>query len=163
MPVSIEKRDLLYIVLSRLEASLLAGDALSRRALQDLVFVAQSWGLPLEYGFSFSLKGPHSNSLLPDILHLQQRRGSYQRRTRTMTLTTKAERQIALLKGFIDEVKEDRRRLHLVSSVMFLGPRLGLDKHGIVAHFQRYAPEYFPFEIAEVVDLINERTPVRIP
>jgi len=47
--------------------------------------------------------------------------------------------------------------------VMFLGTRLGLDKHGIVAHFQRYAPEFFPFEIAEVVDLVNEGTPVRIP
>ena len=163
MPVAIEKRDLLYIVLSRLEASLLAGDALSRRALQDLVFIAQAWGIPLEYEFSFSLKGPHSNALLPDILHLQQRRGSYQRRTRTMTLSARAERRIALLKDFVDEVKEDRRRLHLVSSVMFLGTRLGLDRHGIVAHFRRYSPEYFPFEISEIVDLVNERTPVRIP
>ncbi|NIP36336.1 MAG: hypothetical protein GWN18_15380, partial [Thermoplasmata archaeon] len=61
------------MVLSRLEAQLLAGDALSRRTLQDMVYIAQAWGLPLDYEFTYSLKGPYSNELVPDIMKVQQK------------------------------------------------------------------------------------------
>ncbi len=161
--MALDKLDMLYVVLSRIEGSLLAGDALSRRTLQDIVFIAQSWGLPLEYEFAFSLKGPHSNELVPDILHVQARSGTYARRTRGARLRPEVRRDIEALKGFIDDIKEDRRQLHLVASVMFLGGRLGLGRRRIVEHFRKYAPEYFPFEIAEVIELVNERTPLRIP
>ncbi len=160
--MAVEGRDLLYIVLSRLEGSLLAGDALSRRALQDIVCIAQAWGLPLGYEFTFSLKGPQSNGLLPDIMELQSRTGTYARRARGLRVGRDLSRALDSLGAFVGPLREDRRRLHLVSSVMFLGGQMGLTRRKIVEHFRRYAPEYFPFEIAEVIELVNERTPLRI-
>jgi hypothetical protein len=160
--VAVDRFDILYMVLFRIEGSLLAGDALSRRTLQDMVFIAQSWGLPLEYEFTFSLKGPHSNGLLPDILHVQAKSGTYARRTKGVRLRPEVRRDLESLKAFIDDIKEDRRQLHLVASVMFLGGRLGLGRRRIVEHFRNYAPEYFPFEIAEVIELVNATGRMRI-
>jgi hypothetical protein len=161
--MSIERLDLLFIVLSRLEASLLAGDALSRRTLQDMVFIAQAWGLPLEYQFTYSLKGPYSNELVPDIVLLQQKRGTYARRTRQLRLRPEAEEQLRTLKAFMDDLMEDMRRLHIVASIMFMGHRYKMDRREIIEYYTRFNPEYFPFEIAEVVDQVNQRTRVRIP
>jgi len=160
--MAIDRLDLLYIVLSRLEASLLAGDALSRRTLQDMVFIAQAWGLPLDYEFTYSLKGPYSNDLVPDILAVQQRRGTFERRTRTLKLRPDAEEQLVTLSAFIGELMEDRRHLHMVASIMYLGSRYKMDRREIIEYFSRFTPEYFPFEIAEVVDQVNDRTRVKI-
>ena len=160
--MAVDRRDLLYLVLSRLEAQLLAGDALSRRALQDMVYIAQAWGLPLDYHFTYSLKGPYSNELVPDIVNLQQRRGTYERRTRGLKLRPEAEERLRTLQTFMEELMEDRRRLHMVSSVMFLGERYGMERREIIEYYTRFNPEYFPFEIAEVVDQVNRSTRVRI-
>jgi uncharacterized protein YwgA len=160
--VAIEKRDLLYIVLTRLGGSLLAGDALGRRILQDLVYIAVCWELPLDYEFKFSLKGPYSNDLVPDILHLQQRQGTFERRTRDLKLRPEAEERLESLSRFVDTLREDRRMLHLVASIMFLGKRYQMTRKEIVEYYQRFAPEYFPFEIAELVDLVNKNTTVSI-
>jgi len=160
--MAVQGRDLLYIVLSRLEGSLLAPDALSRRALQDTVCIAQVWGLPLGYEFKYSLKGPHSNALLPDIMELQSRTGTYERRAKALRTGRDLSRALDALGAFLGPLREDRRRLHLVASVMFLGGPMGLTRRKIIEHFRRYAPEYFPFEVAEVIDLVNERTPLRI-
>lgn len=157
-----DRRDLLFIVLSRLEASLLAGDALSRRTLQDMVFIAQAWGLPLEYEFSYSLKGPFSNELLPDIVHIQQRQGTYERRTRGVRLRPEVEEGLEALRAFMEGLMEDRRRLHMVSSIMFMGARYKMDRREIIEYFARFNPEYFPFEIADIVDQVNRDTRVRI-
>ena len=157
-----DRRDLLFIVLSRLEASLLAGDALSRRTLQDMVFIAQAWGLPLEYEFSYSLKGPFSNELLPDIVHIQQRRGTYERRTRGLKLRAEVEEDLVALRAFMAGLMEDRRRLHMVSSIMFMGARYRMDRREIIEYFARFNPEYFPFEVADIVDQVNRDTRVRI-
>jgi len=163
MATAVQGRDLLYIVLSRLEGSLLAPDALSRRALQDIVCIAQAWGLPLGYEFTYSLKGPQSNALLPDIMELQSRTGTYERRSRTLRTGRDLSRALDGLEAFLAPLREDRRRLHLVASVMLLGGQMGLTRRSIIEHFRRYAPEYFPFEIADVIDLVNEGTPLRIP
>ena len=160
--VAIDKRDLLFIVLTRLGGSLLADDALGRRILQDLVYIAICWDLPLDYAFKFSLKGPYSNDLVPDILHLQQKAGSFERRTRDLKLRSEAEERLQAVKRFVDTLMEDRRRLHLVASIMFLGKRYQMNRREIVEYYQRFAPEYFPFEIAEIVDLVNQNTTVRI-
>lgn len=157
-----DRRDLLFIVLSRLEASLLAGDALSRRTLQDMVFIAQAWGLPLEYEFSYSLKGPFSNELLPDIVHIQQRQGTYERRTRGVRLRPEVEEGLEALRAFMEGLMEDRRRLHMVSSIMFMGARYKMDRREIIEYFARFNPEYFPFEITDIVDQVNRDTRVRI-
>jgi hypothetical protein len=161
--MAIDRRDLLFLVLSRLEASLLAGDALSRRTLQDMVYIAQAWGLPLDYDFTYSLKGPYSNELVPDIVHLQQRRGSFERRTRGLRMRPEVEGQLEALKDFMTELMEDRRRLHMVASVMFLGERYKMRKREIIEYFTKFTPEYFPFEISDIVDQVNDRTRVRIP
>ncbi len=161
--MAIDRLDLLYIVLSRLEASLLAGDALSRRTLQDMVYISQAWGLPLDYRFTYSLKGPFCNELVPDIVQLQQRRGTYERRTRQLKLRPEAEEQLVGLKAFIDRLMEDRRRLHMVASIMFMGQRYSMDRREIIEYYTRFDPEFFPFEIAEVVDQVNSETRVRIP
>ncbi len=160
--MAIDRLDLLYMVLSRLEASLLAGDALSRRALQDMVFISQAWGLPLDYEFTYSLKGPYSNQLVPDIMKVQQRRGSFERRTRSLRLRPEAEDRMASLVAFMRPLMEDRRRLHMVASVMFLGERYKMDRREIIEYFTRFDPEYFPFEIAEVIDQVNAETRVKI-
>lgn len=160
--MAIDRLDLLYIVLTRLEASLLAGDALSRRTLQDLVYIAQAWGLPLDYEFTYSLKGPHSNDLVPDILAVQQRRGTFDRRTRQLRLRPEAEEQLVSLKAFVDGLREDRRRLHMVASIMFLGDRYRMDRREIIEYYTRFNPEYFPFEISEVIDQVIAGTRVRI-
>ncbi len=160
--MAIDRLDLLYIVLTRIETSLLAGDALSRRTLQDLVFIAQAWGLPLEYEFTYSLKGPHSNDLVPDILAVQQRSGTLERRTRQLRLRPEAEEQLVTLKAFVDGLREDRRRLHMVASIMFLGDRYRMDRRGIIEHYSRFNPEYFPFEISEIIDQVNAVTRLRI-
>ncbi len=160
--MAIERLDLLFIVLSRMEASLLAGDALSRRTLQDMVYISQAWGLPLEYQFTYSLKGPYSNELVPDIVHLQQRQGTYERRTRQLRLRPEAEEQLTTLKVFMDGLMEDRRRLHMVACIMFMGERYKMDRREIIEYYTRFDPEYFPFEIAEIVDQVNTQTRVRI-
>ena len=160
--MAIDRLDLLYIVLSRLEASLLAGDALSRRTLQDMVYIAQAWGLPLGYEFSYSLKGPYSNDLVPDILAIQQRKGTFERRTRGLKLRPEAEEQLTALVAFMDELMEDRRRLHMVASIMYLSVRYKMDRREIIEYFTRFTPEYFPFEIADVVDQVNSGTRVKI-
>ncbi len=160
--MAIDRLDLLYIVLSRLEASLLAGDALSRRTLQDMVYIAQAWGLPLDYEFTYSLKGPYSNELVPDILAIQQRKGTFERRTRGLKLRPEAEEQLTALAVYMEELMEDRRRLHMVASIMYLGARYKMDRREIIEYFTRFTPEYFPFEIAEVVDQVNDRTRVKI-
>lgn len=160
--MAIDRLDLLYVVLTRVEASLLAGDALSRRTLQDLVYIAQAWGLPLDYEFTYSLKGPHSNDLVPDILAVQQRRGTFDRRTRQLKLRPEAEEQLVTLKAFVDGLKEDRRRLHIVASIMFLGDRYRMDRRKIIEYYTRVTPEYFPFEISEIIDQVNAETRVRI-
>lgn len=160
--MAIDRLDLLYIVLTRMEASLLAGDALSRRTLQDLVYIAQAWGLPLDYEFTYSLKGPHSNDLVPDILAVQQRRGTFDRRTRQLRLRPEAEEQLVSLKAFVDGLREDRRRLHMVASIMFLGDRYRMDRREIIEYYTRFNPEYFPFEISEVIDQVIAGTRVRI-
>ena len=157
-----DRRDLLFIVLSRLEASLLAGDALSRRTLQDMVYIAEAWGLPLDYHFTYSLKGPYSNELVPDIVHIQQRRGTYERRTRGLKMRPGAEESLTTLKSFMDQLMEDRRRLHMVASIMFLGERYKMDRKEIIEYYTRFNPEYFPFEISEVVDLVNAETTIAI-
>jgi hypothetical protein len=161
--MAIDRLDLLYMVLSRLEASLLAGDALSRRNLQDMVYISQAWGLPLDYEFTYSLKGPYSNELLPDIMAVQQRRGSFQRRTRTLKLRPEAEDLLVSLKAFMTPLMEDRRRLHMVSSVMFLGGRYRMDRREIIEYYTRFDPEYFPFEVSEVIDQVNAETRLSIP
>jgi hypothetical protein len=158
----IDRRDLLFIVLSRIEASLLAGDALSRRALQDMVFIAQAWGLPLEYEFTYSLKGPYSNELLPDIMALQQRRGTFDRRTRDLKLRSGAENRLSTLESFMEGLMEDRRLLHMVASIIYLGQRYKMRRKEIIEYFTRFTPEYFPFEISDVVDKVNRETPLRI-
>ena len=160
--MAIDRLDLLYIVLTRVEASLLAGDALSRRTLQDMVYIAQAWGLPLDYEFTYSLKGPHSNDLVPDILAVQQRRGTFDRRTRQLKLRPEAEEQLVTLKAFVDGLREDRRRLHMVASIMFLGDRYRMDRREIIEYYTRFNPEYFPFEISEIIDQVNAETRVRI-
>jgi len=160
--MAIDRLDLLYVVLTRVEASLLAGDALSRRTLQDLVYIAQAWGLPLDYEFTYSLKGPHSNDLVPDILAVQQRRGTFDRRTRQLKLRPEAEEQLVALKAFVDGLREDRRRLHIVASIMFLGDRYRMDRRKIIEYYTRVTPEYFPFEISEIIDQVNAETRVRI-
>lgn len=160
--MAIDRLDLLYVVLTRVEASLLAGDALSRRTLQDMVYIAQAWGLPLDYEFTYSLKGPHSNDLVPDILAVQQRRGTFDRRTRQLKLRPEAEEQLVTLKAFVDGLREDRRRLHIVASIMFLGDRYRMDRRKIIEYYTRVTPEYFPFEISEIIDQVNAETRVRI-
>ena len=160
--MAIDRLDLLYMVLSRLEASLLAGDALSRRALQDMVYISQAWGLPLDYEFTYSLKGPYSNELVPDIMRVQQKRGSFERRTRALKLRPEAEGRMTTLARFMRPLMEDRRRLHVVASVMFLGVRYRMGRREIIEYYTRFNPEYFPFEIAEVIDQVNAETRVRI-
>jgi hypothetical protein len=160
--MAIDRLDLLYMVLSRLEASLLAGDALSRRTLQDMVYISQAWGMPIDYEFTYSLKGPYSNQLVPDIVNLQQKRGSFERRTRQLKLKPEAEELMVTLKSFIDTLMEDRRRLHMVASVMFLGHRYKMDRREIVEYYTRFDPEFFPFEIAEIIDQVNAETRVKI-
>jgi len=160
--MSIDRLDLLYIVLSRLEASLLAGDALSRRTLQDMVYISQAWGLPLDYRFTYSLKGPFCNELLPDIVQLQQRSATLERRTRELNLRPEAEEQLVGLKTFIDGLMEDRRRLHMVASIMFMGHQYNMDRREIIEYYTRFDPEFFPFEISDVVDQVNRETRVQI-
>ncbi len=160
--MAIDRLDLLYIILSRLEASLLAGDALSRRTLQDMVYISQAWGLPLDYRFSYSLKGPFCNDLVPDIVQLQQRRGTFERRTRELNLRPDAEEQLVALKTFIHSLMEDRRRLHMVASIMFMGQQYNMDRREIIEYYTRFDPEFFPFEISDVVDLVNRETRVSI-
>jgi hypothetical protein len=160
--MAIDRLDLLYMVLSRLEASLLAGDALSRRTLQDMVYISQAWGLPLDYEFTYSLKGPYSNELAPDIMKVQQKRGSFDRRTRTLKLRPEAEDQMASLVAFMTPLMEDRRRLHMVASVMFLGHRYKMDRREIIEYYTRFNPEFFPFEVSEVIDHVNSGTRVSI-
>ena len=160
--MAIDRLDLLYMVLSRLEASLLAGDALSRRTLQDMVYISQAWGLPLDYEFTYSLKGPYSNQLVPDIMKVQQRRGSFERRTRSLQLRPEAEGRMVSLVAFMRPLMEDRRRLHMVASVMFLGERYKMDRREIIEYYTRFDPEYFPFEIAEVIDHVISETRVKI-
>jgi hypothetical protein len=161
--MAIERLDLLYMVLSRLETSLLAGDALSRRTMQDMVYISQAWGLPLDYDFTYSLKGPYSNELVPDIITVQQKRFSFDRRTRDLRLRPEAEDLMRGLAAFMAPLMEDRRRLHMVSSVMFMGHRYKMDRREIIEHYTRFDPEYFPFEVAEIIDLVNAGTRVRIP
>jgi uncharacterized protein YwgA len=160
--MAIDRLDLLFMVLSRLEASLLAGDALSRRTLQDMVFISQAWGLPLEYDFTYSLKGPYCNDLVPDIMSIQQRRGTFERRTRGLKLRPEAEERMVGLRSFITPLMEDRRRLHMVASVMFLGQRYKMDRREIIEYYTRFDPEYFPFEIAEIIDQVNSETRVKV-
>ncbi len=160
--MAIDRLDLLYMVLSRLEAQLLAGDALSRRTLQDMVYIAQAWGLPLDYEFTYSLKGPYSNELVPDIMKVQQKRGTFDRRTRTLKLRPEAEERMRTLIGFMQPLMEDRRRMHMVASVMFLGHRYKMDRREIIEYYSRFNPEYFPFEIAEVIDQVSTETPVKV-
>ena len=157
-----DRLDLLFIVLSRLETSLLAGDALSRRTLQNMVYISQAWGLPLDYEFTYSLRGPYSNELVPDILKVQQRMGTFERRTRQLKLRPEAEEQLVSLKAFMDDLLEDRRRLHMVASIMYLGQRYKMTRREIIEYFTRFTPEYFPFEIAEVVDQVTDGTRVKI-
>jgi hypothetical protein len=160
--MAIDRLDLLYMVLSRLEASLLAGDALSRRTLQDMVYISQAWGLPLDYEFTYSLKGPYSNELAPDIMKVQQKRGTFDRRTRDLKMRPEAEDLMVSLAVFITPLMEDRRKLHMVSSVMFLGHRYKMDRREIVEYYTRFDPEFFPFEVSEIIDLVNSGTRVRI-
>jgi hypothetical protein len=160
--MAIDRLDLLYMVLSRLEASLLAGDALSRRTLQDMVYISQAWGLPLDYEFTYSLKGPYSNELVPDIMKVQQRRASFDRRTRSLKLRPEAEERMVALVVFMEPLMEDRRRLHMVASVMFLGDRYKMDRKEIIEYYTRFNPEYFPFEVAEIIDQVNAETRVKI-
>ena len=160
--MAVDRLDLLYTVLSRLEASLLAGDALSRRTLQDMVYIAQAWGLPLDYEFTYSLKGPYSNELVPDIMKVQQKRGTFERRTRPLKLRPEAEERLASLVRFMGPLMEDRRRMHMVASVMFLGLRYKMDRREIIEYYSRFNPEYFPFEIAEIIDQVSASTPVKV-
>ena len=160
--MAIDRLDLLYMVLSRLEASLLAGDALSRRTLQDMVYISQVWGLPLDYDFTYSLKGPYSNDLLPDIMTIQQKRGTFERRTRQLKLRPEAEERMVTLTAFVTPLMEDRRWLHMVSSVMFMGHRYKMDRREIIEYYTRFDPEYFPFEISEIIDQVNSDTRVKI-
>ena len=160
--MAIERLDLLYMVLSRLEASLLAGDALSRRTMQDMVYISQAWGLPLDYDFSYSLKGPYSNDLVPHILTIQQKRASFDRRTRDLKLRPEAEELMGTLVAFMAPLMEDRRRLHMVASVMFMGHRYKMDRREIIEYYTRFDPEFFPFEVAEIVDMVNAQTLVKI-
>ena len=160
--MAIDRLDLLYMVLSRVEASLLAGDALSRRTLQDMVYISQAWGLPLDYEFTYSLKGPYSNELVPDIMRIQQKQGTFARRTRGLKLRPEAEGLLVTLQAFMTGLMEDRRRLHMVASVMFLGHRYRMDRREIIEYYTRFNPEYFPFEIAEIIDQVNSETRVRI-
>jgi hypothetical protein len=160
--MAIDRLDLLYTVLSRMEASLLAGDALSRRTLQDMVYISQAWGLPLDYEFTYSLKGPYSNDLVPDIMKVQQKRGTFDRRTRSLKLRPEAEERLVALVAFVGPLMEDRRRLHMVASVMFLGDRYKMDRKEIIEYYTRFDPEYFPFEIAEIIDQVNAETRVKI-
>jgi hypothetical protein len=160
--MAIDRLDLLYMVLSRLEAQLLAGDALSRRTLQDMVYIAQAWGLPLDYEFTYSLKGPYSNELVPDIMKVQQKRGTFDRRTRTLKLRPEAEERMSSLVEFMQPLMEDRRRMHMVASVMFLGLRYKMGRREIIEYYSRFNPEYFPFEIAEVIDQVSAETPVKV-
>jgi len=160
--MAIERLDLLYMVLSRLETSLLAGDALSRRTMQDMVYISQAWGLPLDYDFTYSLKGPYCNDLVPHIISIQRRRGSFERRTRDIKLRSEAEELMRTLVVFMAPLMEDRRRLHLVASMMFLGHRYKMDRREIIEYYTRFDPEYFPFEIAEIIELVNAETRVSI-
>ena len=160
--MAIERLDLLYMVLSRLETSLLAGDALSRRTMQDMVYISQAWGLPLDYDFTYSLKGPYSNELVPDIMTIQQKRASFDRRTRDLKLRPEARELLVTLVEFMAPLMEDRRRLHMVASVMFMGHRYKMDRREIIEYYTRFDPEYFPFEVAEIVDQVNAETRVKI-
>ena len=160
--MAIDRLDLLYMVLSRLEASLLAGDALSRRTLQDMVYISQAWGLPLDYEFTYSLKGPYSNELVPDIMTVQQKRGTFERRTRDLKLKPEAEDRIVTLVAFVTPLMEDRRQRHIVASVMFMGHRYMIDRREIIEFYTRFDPEYFPFEISEIIDQVNAETRVKI-
>ncbi|UCC92446.1 MAG: hypothetical protein JSW25_07170 [Thermoplasmata archaeon] len=160
--MAIDRLDLLYMVLSRMQASLLAGDALSRRTLQDMVYISQAWGLPLDYEFTYSLKGPYSNELAPDIMTVQQKRGSFERRTRDLKLKPDAEALLVTLVAFVTPLMEDRRRLHMVSSVMFLGHRYNMNRREIIEYYTRFNPEYFPFEVSDVIDQVNAETRVKI-
>jgi hypothetical protein len=160
--MAIDRLDLLYMVLARLEASLLAGDALSRRTLQDMVFISQAWGLPLDYEFTYSLKGPYSNELVPDIMKVQQKKGTFLRRTRDLKLKPEAEERMETLGAFMTPLMEDRRRLHMVASVMFLGHQYKMDRREIIEYYTRFNPDYFPFEIAEVIDQVNNETRVKV-
>ena len=66
------------------------------------------------------------------------------------------------LRAFMAGLMEDRRRLHMVSSIMFMGARYRMDRREIIEYFARFNPEYFPFEVADIVDQVNRDTRVRI-
>jgi hypothetical protein len=127
-----------------------------------MVFISQAWGLPLDYEFTYSLKGPYSNELVPDIMKVQQKKGTFLRRTRDLKLKPEAEERMETLGAFMTPLMEDRRRLHMVASVMFLGHQYKMDRREIIEYYTRFNPDYFPFEIAEVIDQVNNETRVKV-
>lgn len=117
-----------------------------RLKLQKTIYLLQSYGLKLGYGFSWYKYGPYSQDLVFDAYTvLGAEKGKYKQDAETLTFSESCKQKFAEFRRICESILQSAEHLELLASVCFLCKTWypSVERSEIVGHLKKHKKQYF--------------------